>query len=204
LGKDWAALLRAPVSRTRTEPSESAEPRAERDDEVLAARALADPEALRELYQRYIGPVYRFCHLRLGSHERAEDAASEVFLRVVKGLPSYRPGSFAGWVFQIARRVVIDAYRSDQRLLPIEAAEESLARYGLEAAVADSLEIDRALAELPDDSRLAVEAFLAGWPDDLIAGALGRSPGAVRVLRFRAIRRLREMLHDEDGGGRGR
>jgi RNA polymerase sigma-70 factor, ECF subfamily len=60
-----------------------------------------------------------------------------------------------------------------------------------------------ALATLPDEQRAAVELQLAGWPGEQIAAALDRSPEAVRMLRHRAITRLRTFLADEDlTGGR--
>ncbi len=49
-------------------------------------------------------------------------------------------------------------------------------------------------AELPPEQRAAVELQLAGWSGEQIAAALGRSPAAVKMLRFRALQRLRTAL----------
>jgi DNA-directed RNA polymerase specialized sigma24 family protein len=57
--------------------------------------------------------------------------------------------------------------------------------------------LEQLLRVLPEEQRTAVETFAAGWPDEQIAAALGKSPGAVRVLRFRAVRKLREMLGED-------
>lgn len=58
----------------------------EQDDGTLAAAAKGNPEAFTALYQRYIGPVYRFSYVRLGTAQEAEDAASRVFARALAGL----------------------------------------------------------------------------------------------------------------------
>ena len=55
----------------------------ESDDAVLAARAAGDPAAFAPLYARYVRPIYRYCYRRLGTHEAAEDATSQVFAKVL-------------------------------------------------------------------------------------------------------------------------
>jgi RNA polymerase sigma-70 factor, ECF subfamily len=81
------------------------------DDEVLVAAARLDPRAFDAVYDRYVGPVYRYCHVRLGRREAAEDATSAVFLKALAGLDGYRPGNFPAWLFRIAANVVTDARR---------------------------------------------------------------------------------------------
>jgi RNA polymerase sigma-70 factor (ECF subfamily) len=55
------------------------------------------------------------------------------------------------------------------------------------------------LAELPPDYRdVLVQRHLEGLPFSEIAGRMGRSSGAVRMLWLRAIDQLRELLHSEE------
>jgi RNA polymerase sigma-70 factor (ECF subfamily) len=163
---------------------------------VLVAAARADRQAFRLLYQRYVGPVYRFCYIRLGSREAAEDATSEVFLKALAGLRDYRGGAFAGWLFRIAHNVVIDAHRRGRRGsgggMPLETAEH-LPDPGQE--IDDGgIALRGALEALPDDQRLVLELQLSGWTSEQIAAALDRSPSAIRMTRGRAIRQLRHDL----------
>ena len=53
-----------------------------------------------------------------------------------------------------------------------------------------------ALQTLPADQRAVLELQLADLSPQEIAAALGRSPNAVRILRFRAFQRLRPLLAD--------
>ena len=55
-------------------------------------------------------------------------------------------------------------------------------------------ELRAALATLSDEQRAAVELRLAGWSGEQIGAVLGRSPDAVKMLRSRAIGRLRAGL----------
>jgi len=173
------------------------------DDEAIVAAARRDPRAFDALYSRYVGPVYRYCHVRLGNREAAEDATSAVFLKALAGLDGYRPGNFPAWLFRIAANVVTDARRQGSRrpTVPFETfpdppdPDPSPDELLLERDRGERL--GKALAMLPDDQRAAIELQLAGWPGEQIATALNRSPEAVRMLRHRAVTRLRDILADD-------
>ena len=171
---------------------------AEVDDAALVAAARADPQAFAALYERYLGPVYRYCYVRLGSREAAQDATSDVFLKAFAGLSGYRGGVFAAWIFRIAHNVVTDRYRRRRSTEPMEAAGDPLDRVltpeEVALAHAEREALRRALAALPDEQRAAIELRLADWPDERTAVALGKTVAAVKKLRFRAVRRLRKVL----------
>ncbi len=170
----------------------------EPDDAALVAAAQAHPPAFAALYQRYVGRVYQYCYVRLGGREAVEDATSEVFIKAYAALPRYRDASFAAWLFRIASNVVIDLHRARRPTAPLIAAGDrpDPARSPEDLAIASSerAAVQAALARLPDDQRAAVELGYAGWSGQEIAAALGRSPAAVKQLRFRGLSRLRLLL----------
>jgi RNA polymerase sigma-70 factor, ECF subfamily len=171
-------------------------------DEQLVAAAQADPHAFAALYERYLDRIYRFCYNRLGERQAAEDATSEIFLRALAHLPNYRSGSFGAWLYAIAHNIVITHYRKDQHSEPLDntdAARRGLAADPL-AGHAELAALQVALAELPDDQRTAVELPAAGWSDAQIGEILGKSAAAVRMLRYRAMQRLHQLLADEAAG----
>ena len=176
------------------------------DDEKLVATARRDPQAFTPLYQRYVGPIYRYCYLRLGERTAAEDAASEVFTKALAALPAYRAnGAFSAWLFRIAHNVVQDVYRRAHPTAPLEAAGE---RADIEPSPLDAVvtqarmaEARAALETLSTAQRRAVELQLAGWSVADSAVVLGVSTGALKLLRFRAVRRLRTLLAPEMDGG---
>lgn len=175
----------------------------EQSDDDLVQSARSDPRAFAPLYQRYVSPIYRYCYVRLGHRESAEDATSEVFMKALRGLDSYRGGVFAAWLFKIAQNVVIDFQRRIRPLAPVEAAGDPVdpGPSPEEHAVArdDAATLRRAMARLAEDQRTVLDLQLAGWSGDRIAASLGRSVDAVKMLRHRGVTRLREILAEDTG-----
>jgi RNA polymerase sigma-70 factor (ECF subfamily) len=170
------------------------------EEAARIAAARVDPQAFAPLYERYVGPIYRYCHLRLGDREAAEDATSEIFVKALASLGGYRNGSFPAWLFRIAHNVVVDQHRRRRPLAPLDAVGErpdpdpSRADPAIFSAERDV--VRAALALLPEDQRAAVELGHAGWSGRQIGAALGKSPEAVKMLRFRAVSALRTILSD--------
>ena len=178
---------------------------------ALVARAREDPHAFEPLYARYLDPVYRYCYRRLGGREAAEDATSLVFAKALAALPHYRDGSFGGWLFAIAHNVVADAHRRRRPESPLAAAGDPVDREPTPEAAALAADERRSvralLAGLPADQRRVLELRLAGLTGAEIAGVLGRSVAAVKMLQLRAMTRLRADLgaagpeETDDGDG---
>lgn len=167
-------------------------------DEYLVAAARSDPLAFAPLYQRYLNPIYRFCYARLGERQAAEDATSQVFLNAFANLHRFQGGVFAAWLYTIARNVVIDHHRKRRPVESLESAD----RLQTSSQTANGLEEYRiallaALEELPDEQRIVLELQAAGWSGKQIAAALGKSPSAIRVIRYRAVKQLQKLLDPE-------
>ncbi len=171
----------------------------EQDDKELVAAAQVDPCAFGPLYERYVGPIYRYCYIRLGDHEAAEDATSEVFTKALAGLNGYRDGVFIAWLFRIASNVIIDAYRRrSHQTYPIEDASDiadtALTPEAAAVTQAEQAALRTAIAALPVEYRTVLELQLAGWKGEQIASALDKTYAAVKMLRWRALARLRTSL----------
>jgi len=176
----------------------------EPNDAELVIAARANPRAFIPLYERYLGPVYRYCYVRLDSREAAEDATSDVFLKALARLPSLHGQAFAAWLFRIAHNVVVDIYRRRRPTHPLETAEDqsdpTQAPDADVEARAEHEALYAALAQLPDEQRATVELKLAGWSGEQIAAALGKSQAAVKMHRYRALDRLRTLLAQAEEG----
>jgi DNA-directed RNA polymerase specialized sigma24 family protein len=48
---------------------------------------------------------------------------------------------------------------------------------------------------LSPEYRSVLELQLAGWSSEQIGSALGKTPAAVKMLRYRALARLRSLLY---------
>ena len=168
------------------------------DDATLVAIAKGDRRAFAPLYRRYVGPVYRYCAVRLDSREAAEDACSLVFTKALAALPGCRETAFRSWLFAIAHNVVTDAYRARRPTAPLPdaAALHDHAPSPEESAIAgdERQSVQALLARLAPEQARVLELRLAGLTDTEIARVLHRSPGAVRATQFRAVARLRRLL----------
>jgi RNA polymerase sigma-70 factor (ECF subfamily) len=170
-------------------------------DRLVAAAQGGDPEAFGALFDHYYAPVYRFAAARVGRPSDAEDLAQLVFVKALEALPRYeaRGVPFGGWLFRLARNVVIDHIRTrrDHATLDL-VAEQTADEAGPDDLAVLRQEMDsvaHALRRLTPEQREAVELrFFAGLSAREAAAAMGRQEGTVRGLQFRAIAALRREL----------
>lgn len=192
------------------------------DDDLLAAAAHGDKDAMGALLARH-GPVVRqMVSAEIGSQYRSiidEDDVMQVsyleaFLRI-GDLRLNEVGAFVVWLRQIARNNLQDAIkgltrakRPDPRrqVRPTSPDESTVALYELiggdsntPSRVAGVTErkgiLKAALRELPPDYvRVITEYDLESRSIEEVATRMGRSTGAVFMLRARALERLKERL----------
>jgi RNA polymerase sigma-70 factor, ECF subfamily len=177
------------------------------DDASLVALAQADPRAFAHLYDRYIDPIHKYCHRRLGSIPAAEDATSATFEKAFAALPRFDPagGTFRAWLFTIAHNVVLNLvrqsrFRADRPLDAVAEVEDGSPSLEASAIANDEVSaLNAAITRLTEQQRHVLELRLAGLSCREIAVALGMSQVAVRAAQHRALIRIRELLDRETG-----
>jgi len=203
-----------PALRKVGRPEEGAPRLAHLDrDRRLVEAAQADPAQFEALYRKYLAQVYSFAFYELRDHHEAEDATERTFLAALGNLARFqeraRPAdgegasTFLVWLFQIARNAIAERRRRGRRRpeAPLEAAATVVDPLDVEASAvrndATSAAVD-AIARLPDDRRRAIILrFVDEMSTREIAGVLGRSEGAVRVLIHRGLRAVARELDDQ-------
>ena len=84
------------------------------DEALLAAWNDGDEAAGERLFDRYFVPIVRFFRSKI--HGDLDELVQQTFLRCVESKSRYRgEGSFAAFIFGIARHVLLGHYRTQRR-----------------------------------------------------------------------------------------
>jgi RNA polymerase sigma-70 factor (ECF subfamily) len=185
------ALVEAPAFRAR-----AADP-----DAALVAAAREEPKAFLALYDRYFDRVLGYVRLRIRDEATCEDVASTVFTTALGQLRRFRgDGTFAGWLFQIARNAVRDVQRRPVAVpLPDHSglSEPDVAERFLALERAAHLHaVIRLLT--PEQQHLLALRYGAGLAFDEIGAIVDAAPGTVRVRMHRILEHLRGRYLDDD------
>lgn len=175
-------------------------------DGVLARAAAGSSDDFARLYRDVHPALIRY--LNVMAYEQADDVAAEAWLAAVTSLSTFSgtETSFRSWLFTIARNKLIDVQRKASRrpTTPLTEAHDRTGRGAADAAdqVVEAFSTERALAliaDLPKDQAEAVMLrVVVGLDVADVAEVMDRSPGAVRVLAHRGLKRLAQRLADEE------
>jgi RNA polymerase sigma-70 factor, ECF subfamily len=177
-------------------------------DEELACRARQGCAAsFEQLLRRFQTPVLHFLRQR-GFSADAEDLAQETFLRAYENLHRYdRRWAFSAWLFTIARRTSLNHRRrvrptADTRVVEAALSSDAAPLQNLVAEESRRRLWDQAGAVLSEEQTTALWLhYVEEMPAREIARVLGRSWASVKVMLFRARRRLKPLLGEFRSAG---
>lgn len=177
-----------------------------KEEESIIKKAQAgEAEAFGWIYDRYIKKIYRFVYLKVSHRANAEDLTQQVFLSAWQNIGNYRSQGFpfSSWLYRIAGNAVIDHYRTSRHHLNIEALpEEIFAEEKPNRKIEQETEIreiKKAISRLePDQQSVMVMKFTEEMTNKEIAAALEKTEGAIRVIQHRAVKKLKEILSEEN------
>jgi len=171
-----------------------------------AARRL---DQFADKYQQFFPRVFAYVYGRVRNVHEAEDLVSEVFERAFLKMGSLRSDeAFSTWLFTIARNIVTSHARKRGR-------ESAVDPDILRSVVATNASVESEV--LVREEVAAVVECLRGFPqreqdvvalkfdaelsNRQIAKIMGLSEANVRVILFRTLRKLREMMKKSGGSG---
>lgn len=173
---------------------------------------LSDEQLLRELHDEHAAALWAYVlPLTHGDRGKAQDVVQETLLRAWR-TPTVLDGSRGsprGWLYTVARRIVIDEWRArrvrpevvtDDVPEPVITEPDAIAERTVEREL-----VIAALRTLSDEHRdVVLECYFRGSTVAQAAQTLGIPPGTVKSRTHYALRALREALQNlglEDGGG---
>lgn len=199
---------RRALSRVRTVPYALPMADGVEDSALMLRYRDGDVDAFETLYRRHNDALYRYLLRRCRHRDAAEDVFQEVWSKIIRARDRYRPtAKFTTFLYHIAHNCFIDHLRRNSRHENVaafdpeletapgtcldEAAERSLARRRLEAA----------LAGLPDEQR---DAFLLHEEGHLTLDEIAQVTGVKREtaksrLRY-AVKKLKAAIGAQVAG----
>jgi len=172
------------------------------EDKLIEGAVRGKASAFGSLYDHYQPKIYRFVYLKVSQREDAEDLTHQVFLNAWQNIKNYRPLGFpfSSWLYQIARNLVTDHYRTKKTTIDLEDApsEFFITATSIHSELDQEIELERvaeAMKKLkPDYQDVIIMRFIEELSLKETAVALKKSEGAVKLLQHRAMKDLKEFL----------
>jgi RNA polymerase sigma-70 factor, ECF subfamily len=164
-------------------------------------------KSFSELYRSHVRDVYSYSYYRCGNHHDAEDLTEQTFLQAYRhyerAMRESNGRPLRPWLIRIAHNLAANYFRDRSRKPQTNLEDAGVLEATHETAELvegrDELQaVLEGVSKLPDDRREAlIMRFALGMDNKEIAGALGRTEGATKVLIHRAIRQLEGFLEEE-------
>jgi RNA polymerase sigma-70 factor (ECF subfamily) len=174
--------------------------------ENAAAQPLMDDEAFAGFYERSARSLWAYLARTSGDPALAEDLMQESYVRFLSaaGSPSHlHEGEVAcrRYLFRIATNLLRDHWRRPRATSIEEVPENFFARPGHATQSDSQMTLGPALAKMrPRERQLLWLAHAEGYSHGEIAEVTGLASASIRLLLFRARRKIARLLVDEKRG----
>jgi RNA polymerase sigma-70 factor (ECF subfamily) len=175
------------------------------------------------IYRFFYPKILRFTTLNVSDVQAAEEISSEVFVKVYRYLRklNLNAPAFKAWLYKIARNLIIDFYRREARTVKKVSLEQYLEEKLIQQDINDT-KTDRSLVFENDEyfllegfdsanikdkdflnklnslGELQKQVLLLRFVEEMDYKSIGRvinkDERAVRLIKFRAVSKLREMV----------
>ncbi|MCK4294315.1 MAG: sigma-70 family RNA polymerase sigma factor [Planctomycetes bacterium] len=158
-----------------------------------------DAECFSELVDEYGSRCYGYFYRLTGKNELSEDLLSELFVRLVEKIGSYKGGAFESWLFKIASNIFHDYLRGKQRWKKLlDVRRQELEAVITESKRSESDKIDRLQVQLGKLDAGTRELIMLRFYSQLglreIAELRSEPIGTTLSKLHRGLKRLREMM----------
>ena len=178
------------------------------DPGIVKRAAQGDVKAHEIIYRSFSAPVYSICLRFTKAPAHAEDLVQETFIEIMRSIAKFRGEAALGsWIRRIAVTKSLmflrSAWTKRSQSLADDWADLTAGEpvsHGISSHPDDAMDLDAALASLPDTSRAVVWLHdVEGFTHKEIAGLMGKSESFSKSQLSRAYQRLRPMLGGKKG-----
>ena len=175
-------------------------------EQAVARMVQGDKTGLKEIYETYIGYIYRIVYEVLQNRENAEDVTSDFFIRLWDKADQFKPGGgHKGYLATMARNMAIDYIRKHRReeltamMQDIEAGpeeEEQTKKQFYKEETGSEVE-ESVIRDMTVKEALETLKVLGEMTFKEIAQAMGIPMGTVTWKYRNAIKKLRRCGYEE-------
>jgi len=167
--------------------------------EVITGCKGGDAECFSQIVDIYASRLYGYFYRLSGDSSVSDDLLSELFVKLVEKIGSYKGGSFESWLFRIATNIFHDYLRGKQRRKKLlEAGKEHLKPKPTEEKMSDAEMLDRLQIQLKsldiDTRELIILRFYSQLSFKEIAEMRAEPIGTTLAKIHRGLKKLREMM----------
>ena len=157
-----------------------------------------DKQCFSELIKLYSPRIYGYFYRQTGRKSVSEDLLSELFVKLVRKIGSFKGDNFDGWIFRVSANIFYDYLRAkqkQQRLIEQQQREFREPR-GVRSSDEEYFDIlQKELNGLDEDTRnIIVLKYYSGLSFKEIAEMRGEPIGTTLSKAHRGIKKLRELM----------
>jgi len=168
-------------------------------EQIVSGCKNGNSESFSELVDLYAKRCYSYFYRMTARTDTSDELLSELFVKLVENIGSYRGGSFDGWIFRVASNVFHDHLRAKQRQQKLlEGKSKQLETEPSETGKGNDERIDKLqiqVSKLDDDTR---ELIMLRYYSELsfkeIAEMRGEPIGTTLSKVHRGLQKLRELM----------
>jgi RNA polymerase sigma-70 factor (ECF subfamily) len=156
-------------------------------------------ESFSQLVDIFSGRCYKYFYRLAGDREISDDLLSELFVRLVEKIKTFRGGSFESWLFKTASNLFCDYLRDKQRQHKVlKAGQYQLESKLQESPAGDNEVVDELQQQLEkldaDTKELILMRYYSQLSFKQLSELRGEPIGTVLSKVHRGLKKLRELM----------
>jgi RNA polymerase sigma-70 factor (ECF subfamily) len=170
---------------------------------IITGCKSGDAESFSEVVDIYASRFYGYFYRLTGNKETSDDLLSELFVKLVEKIGSFRDGSFESWLFKIASNIFYDYLRDKQRQKKLFDAQKNQFEseeitYAKESGSERIDELQTQLGRLDTDTReLIMLRFYSQVSFKEIAAMRSEPIGTTLSKLHRGLKKLQKLMEQK-------